>query len=124
MKVTWMHVRHGLGLSRSKTHSSETQPSRVRRSYTVEGLSFAFHDSDGSLAGLRELHVAYREGRLTDRQAAVIDRHLVSHRRDCSLWDSLTEEYEDELCAWLIEHHPETVRRVAEQQAEEQGSSF
>ncbi len=124
MKVSWPKIRRGLRLSQSQARPSDTQPGREHRAYTVEGLQFVFHVSDGSLAGLRELHVAYREGRLTDRQAGVIDRHLVSHRGDCSMWDALTEEFEDELCAWLIEHRPDSVRRIVEEHAEEHGSSF
>lgn len=112
--VTLIRKTIGAGIS---AQSADCQTGRLR--LRIDGLEFLFHESDGSLVGLRTWHRDYREGRLTDQQETVIDRHLMMHRRDCSLWDALTEEFQESVCDWLIEHRPDAVRRVVEHDAED-----
>jgi len=50
---------------------------------------------DGCIFGYKDMHEAYFDGELTDRECLVVDGHLLECRLCENTWDALTNEMEE-----------------------------
>ncbi len=116
-------IREGLRATLDKAQLKENDASMLRHSTNMgEGAhtKFTFRESDGSLVsigsivGMAAIHKAYISGALSEEQCAVVDRHLIYHRRDRSTFDAQTELFEEQVADWIQKNRPHAIREIRE----------
>lgn len=116
-------IREGIRATIDKAQLKENDASMLRQS-TIKGegahTQFTFRESDGSLVsigsvvGMAAIHKAYISGALSEEQCAIVDRHLIYHRRDRSSFDAQTELFEEQVAGWILKNRPHAIRELCD----------